>query len=371
MNQREFGRWVSRIDALTVVQRRVGSLVLSEKLKGGALSDFATDAEFLHRLGEIIGLATDRWDVVLPRLLGWELEEGKAFKRWLVGITDMTMDQCREALSAVSEKEDNPDAITAQDVADAWESGFRWLRDIECLRVRRFIARYLVQSAPEEFVFTPESEPFSYWKGPYSPSRGGTSGFRVRGGRLGACVDDVRNFRPVEESKEVLKLAGLVQRIWGGGRLLFLPSGHVIKPLREDETGRRVLIGRYTGGIRLCTNDTILDLSPSNRFQEGSYWPGPSMLGLECYLSGDGTLTTEWTEPTDLGVAKHRATIGRELLLLSGFRKCRPYGGGRVRITIGRHAITKLKKGSRWVCCYVGQADPALFVNWDRWGTEI
>lgn len=219
------------------------------------------------------------------------------------------------------------------------------------------------------FTFMPLTEPFPYWTGPYSPARGNTSGFRVRNGRLGVCVGSERNFRVVEESGGVLELAGLVRRNWGGGRVLFLPSGHVIKPLQEEvERAQRKIIGHYSGGFGFSNNGVHLDFSPSSNFTPGERWQGPTTIGLECTIEvGGGCLTTGWIEPAELSDEEHEVEIGRDRCLASVFKRCRGDTTGRVRITVGRHAITNKKVRGEWRCWYVGQADPSLFIGWDRW----
>jgi hypothetical protein len=130
--------------------------------------------------------------------------------------------------------------------------------------------------------FTPETSPFPYWVGPYTPARGSYSGFRIRGGMLGAWVssEDGQSFCEVQQSDGVRRLTELVARHWSGGRLLFLPSGFVVKPLQnDDERGVRVVVGRYEGNFLVRVGNNWLDfLAPSLGMEAGSIWDGISTL---------------------------------------------------------------------------------------------
>ncbi len=218
--------------------------------------------------------------------------------------------------------------------------------------------------------FIPETEPFPYWDGPYSPSRG-NSGFRIKNGNLGAWVntEEGREFCSVHVDEGVQSITKLVQRHWRGGRLLFLPTGLIVKPLQEEhEAGVRVVIGRYEGGLAMSTDSGLVDFS-SNTFIAGSEWPGPSTVGLECTISPNGSLQTFWQQPSDFGQEQYRESItGTNSSLIAGFKKGRPYdAGGRVRVTIGGHVITNRRQGDGWQAVYVGKLDRAEFDNWDKW----
>ena len=46
------------------------------------------------------------------------------------------------------------------------------------------------------------------------------------------------------------EIATVVRGTWGGGRVLLLPNGFVVKPLQnDDEVGRRVFIGNFVGHL--------------------------------------------------------------------------------------------------------------------------
>lgn len=222
-------------------------------------------------------------------------------------------------------------------------------------------------------TFSPEGWPFPHWKGPYSPSRGKWSGFRVRNERLGAwsSANGRLSFCPIHETAGVNDLTKLVIRHFkGGGRVLMLPSGHVIKPLQEyEERGKRVFIGRFKGAFKLNVGDERIDLETTGPFAPGDPWPGSGTIGLECTIGGDGSLTTRWQQPSEYGSDLYREKItGPDQRLASGFRKARPHDEvGRVRVTVGGHTITNRKVGEIWKTFYVGRVDPARLENWNRW----
>ncbi len=206
--------------------------------------------------------------------------------------------------------------------------------------------------------FIPEKTPFPCWVGPYSPARGNNSGFRIRNGQLGAWIDSDAGgtFCVAHDTDGVLTLTKLVQNHWHGGRLLFLPDGTIVKPLQnEDETGLRV-VGRYEGGFKIQTGDSVIDLS-SRSHSPGTEWPGLSAIGLECTIKSDGTLYTGWKRLSDSNLA-----------LIAGFKKARPDdSGGRVRVTVCGHVVTNKKTRDGWKAFYVGKVEPSQFEKWDKW----
>ena len=220
--------------------------------------------------------------------------------------------------------------------------------------------------------FFPEKEPFPSWMGPYSPARGRRSGFRITDGRLGAWMSsgDESMFCPAVDSDGVSALTHLVVNSrFGGGRVLFLPSGIVVKPLQdEQEVGLRVVIGRYEGGFKLQVENKTIDLS-SNDFVPGGEWPGPSTIGLECAIQPDGSLVTRWKHPTDYGNEEPNAKITpSNPTLLADFKKARPADtGGRVRVTVCGHAITNNLVGDAWKPYYLGKIETSQHLNWEKW----
>lgn len=222
-------------------------------------------------------------------------------------------------------------------------------------------------------IFTPETLPFPWWVGPYTPARGSYSGFRIRGGMLGAWVssDDGQSFSEVQQSDGIKRLTDLVARHWSGGRLLFLPSGLVVKPLQnDDERGARVVIGRCEGSFPVRVGNNWLDFcAPSLGIAAGSAWYGPGTIGLECSIKADGSLLTSWDSPSDFGAERHQHVIsGPNNALLTGFRAARPSDeGGRVRVTVGGHVMTKKEMRHGWKTFYVGRIATDNLRNWDNW----
>jgi len=97
------------------------------------------------------------------------------------------------------------------------------------------------------FTFVPLHHPFPRWMGPYSPSRGNKSGFRIKAGKIKTWDENGAEW-PVVECAGIKSIVSLVTNHWKGGRVLFLPNGFVIKPLQDDdEVSKRVLIGRFSG----------------------------------------------------------------------------------------------------------------------------
>lgn len=224
------------------------------------------------------------------------------------------------------------------------------------------------------FTFKSELEPFPRWMGPFSPARGKRSGFRFDRGRLGTWVNDDfgTGFWPVVDSPGVREITALVTAKWGGGRLLFLPNGFVVKPLQDDlEVGLRVLIGRFDGAIVLeRPGQSRFDLSNPGALDPGDPWPGPKTTGLECAIQSDGRLVCTWYHPSALGqdiVSEHLQ--GPDRSLEDGFRAARPgEAGGRIRITANGHIITNREEGFRnWRSLYVGWIDPRSLKRWNKW----
>lgn len=224
------------------------------------------------------------------------------------------------------------------------------------------------------FSFEVERKPFPRWLGPFSPARGTYSGFRFHQRRLGTWVESeqMREFWPLLESPGARSLARTVLDDWGGGRVLLLPNGFVIKPLQGDyEVGRRVLIGRFRGAVVLERPEGgVFDLSNPGQIAPGAPWPGPKTTGLECAIQPDGSLACNWYHPTKTGRDEVRALLHPpDRLLASGFRKCRPSDtGGRVRVTANGHAITnRQERDGAWVSLYVGRIHPDSWPHRKEW----
>ncbi|SPF49801.1 hypothetical protein SBDP1_830025 [Syntrophobacter sp. SbD1] len=225
-----------------------------------------------------------------------------------------------------------------------------------------------------QFIFQPIPRPFPLWMGPFSPARGMRSGFRFHQGRLGTWVtdDDCTGFWAVADGDGVRLLAKLVRDQWGGGRVLLLPNGFIVKPLQSDEeVGRRVLIGLFQGAIVLERPDrSKLDLSHPGAVRPGDPWPGPMTTGLECAIRQDGALACTWYHPTNWGRDEFSEMLRKpDRVLAASFRAARPRDtGGRVRITANGHIITNRQEANgAWAPFYVGHVDPQSWSGWDRW----
>lgn len=224
------------------------------------------------------------------------------------------------------------------------------------------------------FAFKALEGPLPRWMGPFSPARGIRTGFRVREDRLGTWVEDSSDlcFWKVVETRGARELMVLVQTRWGGGRVLFLPNGFVIKPLQEDsEVGRRVLIGRVTGAMRLeLPGDSRFDMSDPGPLRPGDPWPGPTTTGLECVITYDGSLSCTWHHPTQYGRDDVTHTLrASDSSLAAAFRTARPgESSGRIRITANGHVITNRQEvGNRRDSVYVGWIDPKSWPDWSNW----
>lgn len=224
------------------------------------------------------------------------------------------------------------------------------------------------------FTFEPLARPFPHWMGPFSPARGIRSGFRFHQERLGTWVGDDAgmSFWPIVDGHGARAISTLVRHEWGGGRVLLLPNGYVVKPLQSDfEVGQRVLIGRFRGAVVLeRPGQSTLDISSPGTVRPGDPWPGPTTTGLECTIQSDGSLECTWYHPTRLG----RDQVSERLRvpdqsLAAGFRAARPGAvSGRVRITANGHVITNRQEvDDTWASIYVGYADPGSWRDLERW----
>ena len=224
------------------------------------------------------------------------------------------------------------------------------------------------------FTFKPETGTFPRWMGPFSPARGTYSGFRFHQGRLGTWVGDTigRSFWPVADNQGVRDISTLVKRKWGGGRVLFLPNGFVVKPLQtDDEVGQRVLIGRFQGAIVLeRPGQSPFDLSKPGALRPGDPWTGPTTTGLECAIQHNGSLVCTWYHPTRFGRDEvSEVLLGPDRSLAEGFRAARPgVTGGRVRITANGRVITNRQDANdAWASIFIGVIDPGSFNGWKTW----
>lgn len=163
-----------------------------------------------------------------------------------------------------------------------------------------------------------------------------------------------------ESNSSVERFIRAVSAEYGGGRLLFLATGQVIKPCNaEDETCMRVLAGTFKGSLLFAGPDgEMFDLSEPGCDTAGEDWTGPSTIGLECVLKEDGRLTCEWKHPE--GLYSNACVYGPSPALANAFRKARPGAvSGRVHLMPHGHVVTKWQAGyGRWKCSYVATLNP-------------
>jgi hypothetical protein len=224
------------------------------------------------------------------------------------------------------------------------------------------------------FEFTPLPHPFNRWWGPFSPSRGVHSGFRFFAGRLGTYVTTPhgRDFWTVRASPGVAALEELAVRRYGGGRVLLLANGYVIKPLQGDaEVGQRVVIGNFKGPIILERPDgSTFNMQTFNEHSTGDLWDGPTTTGLEAVLNANGSVECFWYHPDELGrVTESEVLFSANSALAKTFQHVRPGDTvGRVRITANGHLITNRQIGWRqWECCYVGRVPVEHWPHLEDW----
>ena len=206
-------------------------------------------------------------------------------------------------------------------------------------------------------------KPFPRWWGPYSPRRG-RMGLSLRGGQITVrepAADGSGEVEWVLESNSsVERFIQAVSAEFGGGRLLFLASGQIIKPCNtEDDVCVRMLVGAFTGSLVFTGPDgETFDLSDPGCDSAGEDWTGPSTIGLECVLKEDGRLNCEWKHPEGLG--SNACVYGPNPALANAFRKARPGDvSGRVHLMPHGHVVTKWQAGyGRWKCSYVATLNP-------------
>ena len=224
------------------------------------------------------------------------------------------------------------------------------------------------------FTFEPLARPFPRWKGPFSPGRGKRTGFRFHDGRFGTWVEgnSKYSFWAAADTPGERAVSSLVRSEWGGGRVLLLPNGYVVKPLQgDDEVGSRALIGRFLGSMVLEKPDhSTFDFASPGRLRPGQQWPGPATTGLECEIRPDGALVCSWCHPTAWGRDEVSELIaGPDRTLATGFKAARPGEiTGRVRVTANGHIITRRPgPDDSLKCFYVGYTDPTSWIGWDKW----
>jgi len=222
------------------------------------------------------------------------------------------------------------------------------------------------------FEFRALSHPFPRWFGPYSPACGTTSGLRIQLGVLGTYVTTPTGQQRwvAHQCAGVQQLQTLVVSRWGGGRVLLMPNGWVIKP---DPTGNgiRWAIGRFSGPLILQRGDgTFFNMASPGALTPGMHWLGPDTTGLECTLDNTGAIQARSTIPTAFGeIITEIPLVPRDAQLARGLALARPgCGRARVRVTENGHVITKRDEAaSGWTSVYVGFIDPSRWPHDEEW----
>jgi hypothetical protein len=219
-----------------------------------------------------------------------------------------------------------------------------------------------------------EKKPFRRWLGPYSPARGMQHGLRFHKGELGVWHGDAtgKAFWSVAQNPSVDRLSRTVIQTWGGGRLLFLPNGYIIKPLPgDDERGRRVLVGTFTGALVMTTDDgDELDLSDPPDPRAGARWEGPNTIGLECVMESDGSIRCDWYHPSDYGrTGDSIVLVGPSAARARSFRAARlGESSGRVHFTPNGHVTTNYQiRPKVWESRSVCFVNPDDLEDWSYW----
>jgi len=220
-----------------------------------------------------------------------------------------------------------------------------------------------------------EKKPFRRWMGPYSPARGLQHGLRFHRGDLGVWHGSAtdKTFWPVEESGAISRLTRLVMQTWGGGRLLFLPNGYIIKPLPggDDERGKRVIVGRFSGPVVLSPDEgDDLDFTAPPAPRAGARWDAPNTVGLECVLESDGSIRCDWYHPDNYGRLETTCQLcGPSASRARSFQAARPgETSGRVHVTPNGHVTTNCQiRSGVWEARYVCFIDPTKLGDWSHW----
>lgn len=224
-----------------------------------------------------------------------------------------------------------------------------------------------------ELMVEVENKPFDRWMGPYSPARGIRHGLRFHERELGVWSGDATGsqFWSVMGTS-VKRLSKVVIQTWGGGRLLFLPNGYIVKPLPgDDERGKRVLVGTFTGALVVENEDgDQFDFSDPPDQRPGARWDGPTTLGLECVMESDGSVRCHWYHPDEYGRAGvSEVLVGPSAARARSFRAARPgESSGRVHITPNGHVMTNFQiRPKVWEARYVCYIDPSELDDWSHW----
>jgi len=236
------------------------------------------------------------------------------------------------------------------------------------------------------FEFTPNPNPHPLWHGPYSPVPGRSNGLRVRRGTAEALMrrGGYSETWAIEDSPGARALVESVYIAYGGGRLLLLPNGAVIKPTPWSNEGERRLVGSWSGrftlvspsGLRLCTSDPKIMVkpvgTPRRLIRSGDDWPGPSSQGLRCRIDPSGALfartwhASRWgrTE-VDFPIAPGDVMRALSYRLAGGHTS-----GGSVRLLEGGHLVMPAHDADGGIARYVGYVPPSQLPSISAWSNH-
>ena len=195
--------------------------------------------------------------------------------------------------------------------------------------------------------FIPVKFPIPYWTGPYSPAAGVKTGTKVKFGYAGAWCDTKvgLKFRTFEKSEGADLLSKLViNEFNGGGRIVILPNGYVLKPENDDDAvGYQRLIGKIEGDIIFPLIKENFKLGPAIEFELGSKWEGPLGGAVKCTVGDDGAIHTSWSVPCETGAKEYHKQLTEPNIALTGQINeiKRKYGDfGRIYYWYGGHLTT-------------------------------
>ena len=237
-----------------------------------------------------------------------------------------------------------------------------------------------------DFTFIPSASPHPLWHGPYSPVPGRSNGLRVRRGTAEALLHrgGYSETWVIENSPGARALVESVYIAYGGGRLLLLPNGAVIKPSPWSNEGERRLVGSWSGrftlvspsGLRLCTSDPKIMVkpvgTPRRLIRSGDDWPGPSSQGLRCRIDPSGALfartwhASHWgrTE-VDFPIAPGDVMRALSYRLAGGHTS-----GGSVRLLEGGHLVMPTHDADGGLARYVGYVPPFQLPSISVWSNR-
>jgi hypothetical protein len=208
--------------------------------------------------------------------------------------------------------------------------------------------------------------PAPYWRGPYSPRRGYSQGLTIRGKELILWGESERGkfaWTADQTVSGISQLINVVRKDYGGGHIKIYPCGHIIKPLRDDDTGRRKCIGRIKG---IASTLRFLDEHGNELSQRvlAESSPGDAVdfpyFGLEARLGHDGSLRNTTESPSSYGREQQEFNLGEANQQLEyGSQSARGRAGpGRVRITPFGCVTTVVKQASEaWDTHFLGWLD--------------